>query len=312
MRKLFLMLLIIPILISCQKSSSDEEKIVVTALNFPCYDAARAVIRDSADLEMLIPPGSEVHDWEPSPDDVIRIMESDLFIYVGGESDEWLDGLLSDLDESVRLFSLIEHSPVVFDEETVEGMQSTEHEEKDHSHIMSTRDEHVWTSLENMASIVSGIRDEMAAIDPLNEASYRANADSYVSELNDIRDDYERMIENSDRRLIVVADRFPFLYLVREFGLDYYAAFPSCASGSEPSARTISFLIDKVKEKGIPVVFHIELSNTLIAELVADETGANVRELNSAQNISRMDFNDGLTYLDIMRGNLSVLEEALN
>ena len=281
----------------------DSPRYFAVAADFPSFDALRAVIGSDDGILMLLPPGTESHGYEPTPKDMIAVSDADIVVYTGGHSQDWMDRLLSASDDPPFQFRLIDQVSLLA-EESREGMEGAEH----HHGI----DEHVWTSLENMASIVSGIRDEMAAIDPLNEASYRANADSYVSELNDIRDDYERMIENSDRRLIVVADRFPFLYLVREFGLDYYAAFPGCASGSEPSARTISFLIDKVKEKGIPVVFHIELSNTLIAELVADETGANVRELNSAQNISRMDFNDGLTYLDIMRGNLSVLEEALN
>lgn len=311
MRRFLLILLLVPLLISCSQEE-DDGRLKVTALNFPSYDAARAVLAEEADLKMLIPPGADVHSWEPSPDDVIRILTSDLFIYVGGESDEWVDSLLDDLDGKVRVFSLLEHSPMVLDEETSEGMQSDEmdHEELFHHHAEA--DEHVWTSLTNMASIIEALKDEIISLDSANSEIYEANAERYISAILEIRDELVSTVKNAKRNLIIVADRFPLLYFVKELGLSYYAAFPGCASGTEPSARTVAFLIDKVKEMEIPAVLHIELSNTMLASLIADETGANVYEINSAQNISRRDFNAGRTYLDIMRDNAAVLKEVLN
>lgn len=311
MRRFLLILLLVPLLISCSQEE-DDGRLKVTALNFPSYDAVRAVLAEEADLKMLIPPGADVHSWEPSPDDVIRILTSDLFIYVGGESDEWVDSLLDDLDGKVRVFSLLEHSPMVLDEETSEGMQSDEmtHEELFHHHAEA--DEHVWTSLTNMASIIEALKDEIISLDSANSESYEANAERYISAILEIRDELLSTVKNAKRNLIIVADRFPLLYFVKELGLSYYAAFPGCASGTEPSAKTVAFLIDKVKEMEIPAVLHIELSNTMLASLIADETGANVYEINSAQNISRRDFNAGRTYLDIMRDNAAVLKEVLN
>ncbi len=307
-RLLFAILSVLLAVTSCSRENGSTDGLVVTALNFPSYDAARAVLGENADLRMLIPPGAEVHSYEPSPEDVIRIIESDLFIYTGGESDEWIDGILDELDH-VRLFSLISHSPVVYDEEHVEGMQEEAHA---HEADISGSDEHVWTSLENMAAIVSDLKDEIILLDPESSSEYEANASAYISSILSLKDDFSKLRENSARNLIVVADRFPFLYFAREFGLEYYAAFAGCASGTEPSAKTVAFLIDTVRREGIPVVMHIELSNTMLAEVVADETGAEVMELNSAQNISLRDFNSGKTYLDIMRDNYVTLKEALN
>lgn len=313
MRKLLILsLLLLPLLFSCSRAedSKDEGRLRITALNFPCYDAARAVVSDSADLHMLIPPGSEVHDWEPSPDDIIRILSSDLFIYVGGESDEWVRRILGDLDGSVAVFSLIEHSPVVLEEETKEGMQSDVHAHDEHGHKLE--DEHVWTSLENMAAIIKDLAGVISSIDGENREYYEENASSYIESILELRDDMEDVVRNAERNLIVVADRFPLLYFADEFSLSYYAAFPGCASGTEPSARTVAFLIDKVKEENIPAVLHIELSNTLLASLIAEESGAEVYEINSAQNISRRDFERGVTYVDIMQQNLELLKEVLN
>lgn len=314
MRKMILILLIPPLLFSCTKEAEiSDDRLKVTALNFPCYDAARAVLAESADLVMLTPPGSDVHSWEPSPEDVIRILSSDIFIYTGGENDSWVEGLLTDVGDDTLVFSLLDHSPSLFAEEVVEGMQ----EEHDHGHeaiaqLDSEYDEHVWTSLENMASIIEALKDEIIAIDPGRKDFYESNASAYTASILDIKTEIESVVESARRHLLVVADRFPFLYFVREFGLSYYAAFPGCAGGTEPSARTVSFLIDKVKDEAIPVILHIELSNTMLSSLISEETGARVMELNSAQNISMRDFNRGRTYLDIMRTNLDVLREALN
>lgn len=313
MRRLIILILFLPLFFSCAgDENTDDGRLKITALNFPSYDAARAVVGDSADLKMLIPPGSEVHDWEPSPDDIIRILNSDIFIYVGGESDEWVDGILNDVGDGLIVFSLLEHSPFVLDEETKEGMQG-EDEHSDHEgHLHSTKDEHVWTSLENMASIISDLSDLISSMDSENSAYYEKNSSDYINSIMEIKKEIENVVESAKRNLIVVADRFPLLYFVNEFSLSYYAAFPGCASGTEPSAKTVAFLIDKIREEHIPAVLHIELSNTLLSSLIADETGTEVYEINSAQNISRRDFNNGVTYLDLMRKNLSVLKEVLN
>ena len=309
MRRLLPALLILLLLISCGSAEDDEAAFAAVAADFPSYDAARAVLGDSAAVTMLLPPGTESHSYDPTPRDMIRIAEADLVVYTGGPSDEWVRSILSSLDDPPASFALTEQVQLLY-EEHKEGME--EEEDHDHQHSEHEVDEHVWTSLENMASIISDLSDLISSMDSENSAYYEKNSSDYINSIMEIKKEIENVVESAKRNLIVVADRFPLLYFVNEFSLSYYAAFPGCASGTEPSAKTVAFLIDKIREEHIPAVLHIELSNTLLSSLIADETGTEVYEINSAQNISRRDFNNGVTYLDLMRKNLSVLKEVLN
>ena len=194
-----------------------------------------------------------------------------------------------------------------------------EHEDADHEHDHDHEhehshelDEHVWTDPENAIKIVKRLTQALVELDPANAEFYQANADKYVSELEKLDQDFEEMVESAKRKTIVVGDRFPFRYLVEAYDLDYYAAFPGCSTEGDASPQTLVFLIDKVKSEQIPVVFHIELSNMKMAESIADATGAEVMLLHGAHNISKEDFEQGLTYLEIMRQNLENLRHALN
>ena len=304
MKKILLVLIILlGFLTGCNKN---DNELTVVATNFPCYDFLRAVTKDSKiKVEMLISPGSEIHDFEPTPGDILKIKNSKLFVYVGGESDEWLEDIISEIDPSktkiIKLMDLVN----VYEEEHVEGMEEEHEEEKEY-------DEHVWTSPVNAKIIVEKLADEVIALDESNKETYIAARDSYIGELVDIDNSIKEIVANSKRKEIIFGDRFPLRYFVEEYGLTYYAAFPGCAEQTEASAKTISFLINKVKEDKIPVIFHIELSNAKIAESISKETNAKVREFNSAHNISKKDFDSGITYVDIMKSNLLVLKEALN
>lgn len=306
MKKILVVLIILlGFLTGCNKN---DNELTVVATNFPCYDFLRAVTKDSKiKVEMLISPGSEIHDFEPTPGDILKIKNSKLFVYVGGESDEWLEDIISEIDPSktkiVKLMDLVD----VYEEEHVEGMEE-EHEPEEEEEY----DEHVWTSPVNAKIIVEKLADEVIALDESNKETYIAARDSYIGELVDIDNSIREIVANSKRKEIIFGDRFPLRYFVEEYGLTYYAAFPGCAEQTEASAKTISFLINKVKEDKIPVVFHIELSNAKIAESISKETNAKVREFNSAHNISKKDFDSGITYVDIMKSNLLVLKEALN
>ncbi len=194
-----------------------------------------------------------------------------------------------------------------------------EHEDADHEHDHDHEhehshelDEHVWTDPENAIKIVKRLTQALVELDPANAEFYQANADKYVSELEKLDQDFEEMVESAKRKTIVVGDRFPFRYLVEAYDLDYYAAFPGCSTEGDASPQTLVFLIDKVKSEQIPVVFHIELSNMKMAESIADATGSEVMLLHGAHNISKEDFEQGLTYLEIMRQNLENLRHALN
>lgn len=310
MRCILLLLLALVLLSSCPGTeSADDGRIDIIASSFPAYDAARAITGTAADLSMLLPAGTDSHSYEPSVDDAMRIAEADLFIYNGGESDSWIDSILDSLD-GVNSFRLVDHVPTVLYESEqgiVEGEEDHGHE---HDHAMV--DEHVWTSLENEMAIVDSLCMVISSIDPDNAEIYRQRADDYISRIAGLRDEFRALADNSERRTIVVADRFPLLYFAREFGLDWFAAYPGCAAQSEPSARTVAAMIDYVNENSIPVILHMELANTMLSSAIAAETGARVLQFNSVHNVSRRDFERGVDYISLMEENLAVLEEALN
>lgn len=279
----------------------------IISTTFPGYDFARAVTGDSTKLKMLVSPGTEIHNFEPTPQDIIDINNSDLFIYVGGESDEWAERLLENneipTDKTLRLIDIIKP----LEEEHVEGME----EEHNHDHHEDEHDEHIWTSPVNAAKIVEAIKDKLTKIYPSEAVLYQKNAEAYVNRLFSIDYQIRGIINNSNKKELIFGDRFPFRYFSNEYGLDYFAAFPGCSEQTEASSSTIAFLIDKVKADDIKVVLKIELTDGKLANTIAEATGAKVLELNSAHNISLSDFDSGLTYTDIMEQNLKVLEEAL-
>lgn len=315
MRRSVPILLIVCLFLLFSCSSADEgndDRLEIMAASFPSYDAARAVAGDLASITMLVPPGGGEHSYEPSIEDVIRISESDLFIYNGGESDTWITYILSDLDSATSTFSLLENAAFTLyeDEENI-AWKEENHDGHDHSHGR-VLDEHVWTSPENEIAIIQALCEEIASLDEDNREVYESNAASYIEDIREVQGTIRDIVENGMRREIIVADRFPLLYFVTEFSLDYYAAYPGCSSESEPSAKTVAFLIDKVREDWIPVVLHMELANTLLSEVVAEETGAAVMEFSSCHNVSKRVFDRGVTYVDLMRQNAAVLKEALN
>lgn len=315
MRKSVPILLIVCLFLLFSCSSADEgndDRLEIMAASFPSYDAARAVAGDLASITMLVPPGGGEHSYEPSIEDVIRISGSDLFIYNGGESDTWITYILSDLDGATSTFSLLENAAFTLyeDEENI-AWKEENHDGHDHSHGR-VLDEHVWTSPENEIAIIQALCEEIASLDEDNREVYESNAASYIEDIREVQGTIREIVEDGMRREIIVADRFPLLYFVTEFSLDYYAAYPGCSSESEPSAKTVAFLIDKVRDDGIPVVLHMELANTLLSEVVAEETGAAVMEFSSCHNVAKRVFDSGVTYVDLMRQNAAVLKEALN
>ncbi len=270
----------------------------------------RQVAGDNVSLKMLLKPGAEAHTYEPTPQDIIDIQSCDLFIYVGGESDAWVEEILSSMDHEIRTLKLMDCVEAV-EEVTVEGMEPEE-EEEEGEEAGAELDEHVWTSPANAMLIVEKIRDALCEIDPANAPSYENNAGKYLAKLQKLDDDIWDVVNNAERKEIIVGDRFPLRYFCEEFGLTYYAAFPGCSTDTQASAATIAFLVDKVTKDNIPVVFHIELSNEQICDAICEATGAESALFNTAHNISKDDFEDGVTYLDLMQHNVKILKEALN
>ncbi|MDR2425738.1 MAG: metal ABC transporter substrate-binding protein [Endomicrobium sp.] len=300
-------------LFSCKKNSDknvNSDKINVTTVIFAPYDFARQIAGDKANVSMLLPPASESHSFEPSPKDIIKIQNSSVFIYVGGESDEWVSGILESIDTSkMKIITLIDCVDK-FEEEIVEGMQEEE-EKEEGGEEEAEYDEHVWTSPKNVKLIVQKIASALSEADPANAAYYNQNAEKYISELDLLDGEFQNVVNKAKRKTIVFADRFPFRYFTEAYGLQYFAAFPGCSTETEASAATIKFLIDKIKAEKIPVVFHIELSNEKMANAILEATGAKSMLLHSAHNISKVDFEKGTTYLDLMKQNVLNLKEAL-
>lgn len=297
--------------------TEDDNKVKVVATIFPQYDFSRQIAGDYADVTMLLGPGEESHTYEPTPQDIITIQNADVFIYVGGESDSWVDSILESFDtSSMEIISLMECVEPV-EEELVEGMEDIDDHGHDHAESgddaeEAEYDEHVWTSIDNAQIISQAIADALCDADKDNSLVYRSNCEKYLSELSNLKKQFNSAVNNAQRKTIVFGDRFPLRYFADEFDLDYFAAFPGCAEQSEPSAGTVAFLIEKVREEDIPVVFKLELSNGKIAQTIAESTNAEVEVFNSCHNITLDDFNNGVTYIDMMTQNLSVLEKALN
>lgn len=296
-------------------------KPLVIATIFPQYDFLRQICGDRADVRMLIRPGSESHSYDPSPTDIITISHAALFVYAGGESDAWVKKLLqSDELSDVTSVALTDLVPTVA-EEITEGMQhSYAHVENDghrddengsHEHELEY-DEHVWTSPKNAAIICNRLCEYMCAADEKNADLYKENCKNYVEKINRIDALAADAVKNAARKTIVFADRFPVRYFTEEYGLKYYAAFPGCASETEPSPSTLIFLIDKVHSDDIPVVFYREFSNEKVADLVCESTNAKKLLFHSCHNVTADEFDAGVTYVDIMQNNVNNLKEALN
>jgi zinc transport system substrate-binding protein len=290
-------------------SKKETAKYTIISTSFPGYDFARAITKDSKDFEvkMLLKPGAEMHSYEPTPQDIINISNADIFIYVGGDSDNWIEDVLKDINtDKTKIIKLMDLVDVV-EEEHVEGMEEHEEEEEEVEY-----DEHVWTSPINAITIINKLKEEIIKVDNDNKSLYEDNSNNYTNEISNIDNEIRSLVKNAKRKEIIFGDRFPIRYFVEEYGLSYYAAFPGCSEQTEASAKTITFLINKVKNDKIPVIFHIELSNGNIAKTIADETGAKVLEFKTAHNISQDDFDAGITYVDIMKSNIEVLKEAIN
>ena len=295
-----------------KQEEPDDGKLKIVTTIFPQYDFVRAITggTGAVNVRMLLSPGEEVHSYEPTPLDIKEIQNCDLFIYVGAENDVWVDRILENMGdkrpETLRLVDLTE----TVAEESVEGMM----EEKGHDHEESREeeaDEHVWTSPAKAAEITEAIAQKMAELDPANADDYLANAQDYEAKILDLDAQFRQIAENAERKILVFGDRFPIRYFAEGYGLDYFAAFSGCSSESEPSASTLAFLIDKVREEQIPVVFSIEFSNGNIARAICESTGAVQRTYNSCHNVTKEQMENGATYVSLMSENLETIREAL-
>ncbi len=304
-----LLAMLCALLSGCGAQSEPEgEGISVVATVFAPYDFARQLVGERGEVTLLLPPGSEAHSYEPSPKDIIEIQNCDLFIYVGGVSDAWVSDVLESVGGEVRTVTLMDCVELL-EEEHVEGMEVDEDEHEHEGEI--EYDEHVWTSPRNAELICEKIAAALCEVDPEGAEEYGTALESYCAQLDELDAAFTEAVENGVRDTVVFGDRFPLLYFAKAYGLNYYAAWPGCADEAEPSAATVTFLIDKVKAEGIPVVFHIELSNEDMADTICNETGAKKMLFSACHNVTRAQFDAGVTYLELMWQNVDALREAL-
>lgn len=286
------------------QSDNDDRPLIVTTI-FPIYDFVRAVAGDTVNIKMLIKPGSESHTYEPTPHDIVEINSAALFAYNGGESESWAADILASLDGKAPTFRMMDYVEKV-EEELAEGMEGGE--EADETGEIEY-DEHIWTSLRNSAAVIAALSDKLCEIFPENAELYKANADSYSDAILALDTKLTSLFADCEKPLIF-GDRFPFRYFAQDYGLKYYAAFPGCSSETEPSAATITFLINKVKESGVSKIFYLELSKRIVCDVITDETGIEGALLHSCHNVSEEEFNGGKTYLSLMTRNVQTLTEV--
>lgn len=316
MKRIFPALCALLLLTACGPDlpPEDSERPQIVATVFPAYDFARSAAGELADVTLLLPPGAESHSYEPTPADILRVQRCDLFIYLGGESDAWVDTILSAIEPRGDVLRMIDCVDLL-EEETVEGMQGGhdhDHEEgHDHLGEVLSMDEHVWTAPRNAAAVTRIIGQRLALLDRSNGEAYAAGAEAYALELEELDREFAAFFDTLPDRTIVFGDRFPLLYFAEAYDLDYYAAFPGCGAQTEPSAATVAFLTRKVREEGLPAVWYIEFSNHLVADSIAEAAGVETAQFHTCHNVSRADLEAGATCLSLMRANLEALREHM-
>ncbi len=324
------------------KGQGTAGRLSVATTIFPYYDFVRQIAGDKVELRLVVPAGMDSHSFEPTPADMIHIQEADLFVYNGGEMERWVEEVLESVgDPGMRVVCMMD-SVDVLEEEVVEGMEDDPHGHHDHGgdgavpihgehdgyvradggHDGQERyapgqlheveyDEHIWTSPVNAMKIVERICQALEEADPENGAFYRERAGAYIQELKGLDEDFRQVVEDGRWDMIIVGDRFPFRYLAESYGLQYRAAFAGCSGDTEPSARTIAYLIGQVEERQLPAVFYLELSSRRVAQIIGEETGAKTLLLHSCHNVTRREFEEGVTYLKLMEQNVEALRVGL-
>ncbi|MBR2685100.1 MAG: zinc ABC transporter substrate-binding protein [Erysipelotrichaceae bacterium] len=303
---------------SAQKDAPDstERKLSVVATIFPEYDWVREIVagrEDAVEVTLLLNNGADLHSYQPSAEDIMKIRECDLFIYVGGESDNWVEDVLERAPNGARnvinLMEVLKDS--IYEEKVIEGMQ-----EEDHDHEEGPEyDEHVWLSLRNATRCVTEIESALVSIDPEGADTYHANASAYLAKLMALDEQYKKAVREASRDVLLFGDRFPFRYLTEDYDLDYYAAFVGCSAESEASFETVMFLVNKMDELNLSSICQIESSDgTLCSTILNNSKNPNrtILTFDSMQSVTSKDIQAGVTYYSVMEKNLEVLKQALN
>lgn len=300
---------------SCGNTAPSEDRLSIICTAFPQYDFMKNIIGNEEGLTLLLDDGADLHSYEPTAQDIIRIGSADIFVYGGGVSDDWAEGVIRSANNpDLKIIATMDLVGTL-KEEYVAGMQQENHvhEHHDaHSGDHSGEDEHIWLSIKNAITITRSLCEAICEVDPDNSEKYRTNTENYISQLKELDAEYSNIISSSARKTVLFADRFPFRYLTEDYGLTYFAAFAGCSSESEASFETMAFLINKTKELKLPYVLTIDGSDGSLAKTVCESTEAKTAVLDSCQSVSSADIANGTSYINIMKSNLEVLREALN
>lgn len=318
-----------------EDKDEDGGKLNVVTTLFPYYDFLRQIGGDRIEITMIVPAGMDSHSFEPTPADIITIQNADLVVVNGGAMEQWFSRVydsFGDGPKPKRVVTMMDYVDTV-EEEIVEGMEDEDHDhahdgeeghdhaaEEDHDHdaeddghgVEIEYDEHIWTSPANAVKLTGIIADVLAEENPENSTFYKNNETAYVGKLTALDDEFRDIVENGKRKLVIFGDKFPLRYFFDEYGLEYRAAFSGCSTDTEPSAKTIAYLIDKVREEQIPAIYYLELSSHRVAEIIGEETGAEPLLFHSCHNVTRKEFDAGVTYLDLMEKNAVNLRKGLN
>ena len=319
MKKILFILTILIILIAgyllainnLKEEEKELTKIKVVTTIFPYYDFARQLSDDNVEITMLLKPGVDMHNYDPTAEDIINILSSDIFIYTGGHSDVWLEDIIDEIDPNktkiIRLFDYVN----VVKEEEIEGATSDD----DHDHEEDAEyDEHIWTSIPNAKIILEVIKDALVEYRISFDEDYSLiedNYNEYVVLMDELDEEIREVVASSETKYLLFGDRFAFRYFTDEYNLSYSAAFTGCSTVTEPSLRTMTFLTKRIKDSGVPAILHLEGSSKKVAESLSSETKVPILEFNSMQNITKNDFENNETYIAIMKRNIEVLRSAL-
>ena len=317
-KKIFLIILAILIIMgigyamfkSGKSKIQETSKLQIVSTNFASYDFLRAIVGDNENIEVkfLIGPGKDAHSYEPTAGNLITIQNADLFVYIGGESEKWSEKILDSLDTNGTKIICISDFVDKIDEEEIDGAEEVEEDEEEGSF-----DDHIWTSPSNAIKMVNTLEKTMEEIDSENSPKYKENADKYIADIKEVDTKIQNIVDNKVRDRLIFADKMPMQYFINYYNLKVSAAFNGCSTETEPSAATIAYLENKVKEENIPVVLYIELNPGRVAKTIADEVGNGCRamQIQTLHNISLDDFNSGETWVSLMTRNIEVLKEAL-
>lgn len=305
--------------------NNSNAKYKVVASNYASYDFLRAIIGDDKDAQLtfLIGPGKDAHSYDLTAQDLIKIQDSDLFVYVGGEMEKWSDKVLNSLDTNGTEIICIADFVETMEEKEVDGAEEDhgheaedEHHEEgeeheEHEHEEGAFDEHIWTSPENAIKMVNALEKAMEKIDSENSNTYKENADKYIEQIKDVDSKIQNIVDNKVRNRLIFADKMPMQYFIDYYKLEVSSAFDGCSTETEPSAQTIAYLQNKVKEEKIPIVLYIELNPGKVAKTIAEQTGSTAAQIQTLHNVSLDDFNNHETWVSLMTRNLDVLKKAL-